>query len=90
LCPLYLIFLNFARLCGRLVFLGRSAASKDAEVLVLPTRPDILAGHSRYRPALASQPGRPQMDLPAPDGTAAGQRRDHCAMFQQSLGQGKG
>jgi hypothetical protein len=32
---LRLLYLIFARLCGRLVLLGRSSASKDAELLVL-------------------------------------------------------
>ncbi len=32
---LRLLYLIFARLCGRLVLLGRSTASKDAELLVL-------------------------------------------------------
>jgi hypothetical protein len=33
------------------------------------------AGHPRNRAAVAPPPGHPQMDLPAQDGTAAGQRR---------------
>jgi transposase InsO family protein len=37
------------------------------------------AGHPRHRPALASPPRRPQVDLPAPGGTAAGQRRHRHA-----------
>ena len=36
------------------------------------------ASHTRNRPAVAPPPDRPEMGLPAPDGTAAGQRRDRC------------
>ena len=37
------------------------------------------AGHPWHRPAVAPPPDRPQLDLPAPDGTASGQRRDRRA-----------
>jgi hypothetical protein len=37
------------------------------------------ARHPRHRPALAPPPGHPQVDLSAPDRTAAGQRRDRRA-----------
>jgi putative transposase len=107
-----LLNLIFARLCSWLVLLGRSSASKDAELLVLRHEVAVLrrthprpgldwadravlaalirplpagkgasapAGHPRHRPALAPPPGHPQVDLPEPDRTAAGQRRDHRA-----------
>ena len=101
----------FIRLAGWMALLARSAASKDAELLVLrhevavlrrtqprprldwarprcprradpglaATAADASAGHSRHRPALAPPPGHPQVDLPEPDRTAAGQRRDRRA-----------
>ena len=109
---LRLLYLIFIRLCGSLILLSRSSASKDAELLVLrhevavlrrthPRRrldwadravmaalirllPGRLRAHRlvtpvRHRPALASPPGHPQVDLPEPDGTAASQRRDRRA-----------
>src|SRR5450755_4491755 len=35
------------------------------------------AGHPRHRAPVAPPPGHQEMDLPEPDGTAAGERRDH-------------
>jgi len=40
------------------------------------TAADTPAGHARHDPAVASPPGHTQADLSAPDGPAAGQRRD--------------
>src|SRR5271165_6158777 len=40
---------------------------------------DAPAGHPRHRPAVAPPPEQPEADLPAPDRTAASQRRDRGA-----------
>jgi hypothetical protein len=61
-----LLYLIFARIAAWLVLLGRSPASKDAELLVL-------------RREVAMLLGRQEVDLPEPDWAAAGQRRDHLA-----------
>src|ERR1019366_8628560 len=73
---------------------GRRAAPHQSEAPAglgrprRPRRPDPApaaraaaapAGHPRYRAALAPPPGHPEMDLPGPDRTAAGQRRDRRA-----------
>src|SRR3954470_23564657 len=114
---LRLLYLIFARLCSWLVLLGRSSASKNAELLVLRHEIAVLrrassrprldwarprgprragpapagkaasapAGHPRHRPALAPPTGHPQVDLPQPDRTAAGQRRDRRAALYIGL-----
>ena len=59
--------------------LGRPRYPRRADPAPAGTAADAPAGHPRLRPALAPPPGRPQMDLPVPDRTAAGQRRDRRA-----------
>ena len=108
---LRLLYLIFMQVCGWLVLLGRSPASKNAELLVLRhevavlrrTNPRprldwadraLLAALIRLLPARLRlhrlitpgtvlrwhrRPGHPEVDLPEPDWTAAGQRRDRRA-----------
>jgi putative transposase len=84
-----LLYLIFARLCGWLVLLGRSTASKDAELLVLRNEVAVLR-RTNLRPRLdwavmatliRLLPGRQdhqQERLRKPTGTVkrAGSRRD--------------
>jgi hypothetical protein len=59
--------------------LGRSRGPRRADPASAGMAASAPAGHPRHYPALAPPPGHPQVDLAAPDGTAAGQHRDHCA-----------
>jgi hypothetical protein len=56
--------------------LGRPRAPRRADPAPAGKAADAPAGYSRHRPAMAPPPGYPQTDLPEPDRTAAGQRRD--------------
>ena len=60
--PLYLIF---ARLCSWLVLLGRSSASKDAELLVLRHEVAVLPPHPSVAPARLGRPRGPRYADPA-------------------------
>ena len=59
--------------------LGRPRRPRRADPAPAGKAADAPAGHARHRAAVAPPPGHPEMDLPEPDGTAAGQRRDHRA-----------
>ena len=59
--------------------LGRPRGPRRADPAPAGKAADAPAGHPRHRPALAPPPGHPQVDLPEPDRTAAGQRRDRRA-----------
>src|SRR2546429_586396 len=50
--------------------LGRPGGPRRADPAAAGEAADAPAGNARYRPAVAPSPGRPQVDLPAPDGTA--------------------
>ena len=56
--------------------LGRPRSPRRAGPAPAGKAASAPAGHPRHRPALAPPPGHPQVDLPQPDRTAAGQRRD--------------
>src|SRR5271165_5666602 len=59
--------------------LGRPRSLRRADPAPAREAAEAPAGHPRHRPALAPPPRLPQMDLPAPDGTATGQHRDRRA-----------
>src|SRR5271166_1453777 len=59
--------------------LGRPRTPRHADPAPASTAAEAPAGHPRHRPALAPPPDHPEVDLPQPDGTAAGQRRDRRA-----------
>src|SRR6185437_15735808 len=74
---LRLLYLIFARLCSWLVLLGRSSASKDAELLVLRHEIAVLRrARSRPRTRLG-RPRRPRRAGPAPAGKAASAPAGH-------------
>src|SRR3954467_11901876 len=71
----------------RLDWAGRAVLAALIRLLP-PAAADAPAGHPRRRPALAPPPRRPQADLPAWGGTAAGRRRyrraDRAARHRES------
>ena len=59
--------------------LGRPRGPRRADPAPAGKAAAAPAGHARNRAAVAPPPGHPEMGLPEPDRTAAGQRRDHRA-----------
>src|SRR5260370_42619343 len=59
--------------------LGRPRGPRRADTDPAPEPADAPTGHPGYCAALAPPPGRPEVDLPAPDGPAAGQPGDRRA-----------
>ena len=58
---------------------GRPRGPRRADPPPAAKAADAPAGHPGHRPAVAPPPGHPEVDLPAPDGPAACQRRDRRA-----------
>src|SRR6266496_4593014 len=56
--------------------LGRSGGPRRAEPVPAAKTAAAPAGHTRHRAPVAPPPRHPEVDLPAPDGPAAGQCRD--------------
>src|SRR5215813_9515593 len=58
--------------------LGRPSGHGCADPAAARKAADAPAGDAWHRLAVAPPPGHPEVDLPEPDGPAAGQRRDRC------------
>ena len=56
--------------------LGRPRGPRRTDPAPAGKAADAPAGHSRHCPAVTSPSGHPEVDLPEPERTAAGQRRD--------------
>src|ERR1019366_670136 len=59
--------------------LDRPRCPRRADPAPAQKAADAPADHPRHRAPVAPPPGHKEVDLPEPDGTAAGQRRDHRA-----------
>jgi len=59
--------------------LGRPTSPRRAHPALATRSADVPPGHAGHRAPVAPPSGHPEVDLPEPDGTAAGQRRDRRA-----------
>src|SRR5262249_40513584 len=59
--------------------LDRPSSAYRAHPALATRSADVPPGLARHRAPVAQPPGHPEVDLPEPDGTAAGQRRDRRA-----------